>query len=105
MWDDAGAHRDLRIASWLGEVKWNKFIYPSSSPDMFPPDYSVIKKIVEYMPKGNHMTPEVTVQSFVQAVKLLNNNPKWEELELPSRWKKIVEKEGRYLEDVDHPWR
>ena len=55
---------------------------------MFPPDYSVIKKIVEYMPKGNHMTPEITVQSFVQAVKLLNNNPEWEELELPLRWKK-----------------
>ena len=76
MWDDAGAHRDLRIASWLGEVKWNKFIYPSSSPDMFPPDYSVIKKIVEHMPKGNYMIPEVTVQSFVNAVKLLNKNPK-----------------------------
>jgi hypothetical protein len=47
---------------------------------MFHSDYSIIKKLVELIPKGNQMTPEVTIQLFVEAVKMLNNNPKGKNL-------------------------
>ncbi len=104
MLDDAGHHRKKSIAEWLLSIGSEHVAYPSYSADMFPADYETIKRIFDLMPKGRDLDSGEMVVAFTEIVKIIEQSPKWDEDELPKRWRHIVDLDGDYLPDAYHEW-
>ena len=66
---------------------------------------SALSWLIKLFPKGVELSPEESKEALINAIETLNNSNDWNEEELPRRWQEIIDRNGMYLADADHPYK